>query len=276
MSWPSKRIRARPWARRGAGSRGRASTCRTRTRRRARVSRRAGSSRETSSTALMSPTWRSRRSPLLIGNHICRFSTSTSGPPTGIGARAPQPTAAAFDLLPLLRRHRVEAGDEVAGLDLAERRHLRRRLAPPRSGSAAGTGTRSAGCSMSRGAPSIGVSASLRLASRRGIDWSRPSVYGWRGRAKSWLGGAGLHEHARVHHVDALAVPGDDAEVVRDEDRARCRAPRRASRSSSRICAWIVTSSAVVGSSAIRSFGSQARAMAIIARWRMPPENWCG
>jgi hypothetical protein len=44
----------------------------------------------------------------------------------------------------------------------------------------------------------------------------------------------------------------------------------------SRICAWIVTSSAVVGSSAISSFGSQASAIAIIARWRIPPENWCG
>ena len=44
----------------------------------------------------------------------------------------------------------------------------------------------------------------------------------------------------------------------------------------SRICAWMVTSSAVVGSSAIRSLGSQASAIAIMARWRMPPENWCG
>ena len=45
---------------------------------------------------------------------------------------------------------------------------------------------------------------------------------------------------------------------------------------SSRICAWTVTSSAVVGSSAISSFGSFASAIAIIARWRMPPENSCG
>jgi hypothetical protein len=43
-----------------------------------------------------------------------------------------------------------------------------------------------------------------------------------------------------------------------------------------RICAWMVTSSAVVGSSAMRSFGLQASAMAIMTRWRMPPENWCG
>ena len=42
---------------------------------------------------------------------------------------------------------------------------------------------------------------------------------------------------------------------------------------SSRICAWIVTSRAVVGSSAISSRGSQASAIAIITRWRMPPEN---
>ena len=42
------------------------------------------------------------------------------------------------------------------------------------------------------------------------------------------------------------------------------------------ICAWIVTSSAVVGSSAISTSGLHASAIAIIARWRMPPENWCG
>ena len=54
--------------------------------------------------------------------------------------------------------------------------------------------------------------------------------------------------------------------------------PSRCRRSSisSRICFWIVTSSAVVGSSAISSFGSQASAMAIITRCRMPPDSWCG
>ena len=46
--------------------------------------------------------------------------------------------------------------------------------------------------------------------------------------------------------------------------------------STSRIWAWMVTSSAVVGSSAMSRSGSHATAMAIIARWRMPPENWCG
>ena len=45
---------------------------------------------------------------------------------------------------------------------------------------------------------------------------------------------------------------------------------------SSSTWAWMVTSRAVVGSSAIISLGSRASAIAIITRWRMPPENWCG
>ena len=42
------------------------------------------------------------------------------------------------------------------------------------------------------------------------------------------------------------------------------------------IWAWIVTSSAVVGSSAISSSGSLAIAIAIMTRWRMPPDSSCG
>jgi len=44
----------------------------------------------------------------------------------------------------------------------------------------------------------------------------------------------------------------------------------------SRIWPWIVTSSAVVGSSAISSWGRQASAIAIMTRWRWPPDSWCG
>jgi hypothetical protein len=40
-----------------------------------------------------------------------------------------------------------------------------------------------------------------------------------------------------------------------------------------RICAWMVTSSAVVGSSAMRSLGPHISAMAIMMRWRKPPES---
>ena len=55
-----------------------------------------------------------------------------------------------------------------------------------------------------------------------------------------------------------------------------CRGRAAASASRSRICACTVTSRAVVGSSAIRSCGPQASAMAMPTRWRMPPDSWCG
>jgi hypothetical protein len=45
---------------------------------------------------------------------------------------------------------------------------------------------------------------------------------------------------------------------------------------SAMICRAISGSRPVVGSSAMRSLGEQASAMAIITRWRMPPENWWG
>ena len=51
---------------------------------------------------------------------------------------------------------------------------------------------------------------------------------------------------------------------------------RRSASRSRRMPACTVTSSAVVGSSAISSFGSLMSAIAIITRWRMPPENSCG
>ena len=53
--------------------------------------------------------------------------------------------------------------------------------------------------------------------------------------------------------------------------RSRCRRSSRAS-----ICACTVTSSAVVGSSAISRRGLQAIAIASMTRWLMPPESWCG
>ena len=42
---------------------------------------------------------------------------------------------------------------------------------------------------------------------------------------------------------------------------------------SARICAWIVTSSAVVGSSAMSTAGLHDSAIAIITRCRMPPDS---
>ena len=51
---------------------------------------------------------------------------------------------------------------------------------------------------------------------------------------------------------------------------------RRTPASMSRICACTVTSSAVVGSSAMSRSGSLAMAIAMTTRWRMPPDSSCG
>ena len=45
---------------------------------------------------------------------------------------------------------------------------------------------------------------------------------------------------------------------------------------SSRTCACTVTSRAVVGSSAMMSFGCPQTAIAMMTRWHMPPESSCG
>ena len=124
----------------------------------------------------------------------------------------------------LVRGHRVEARARRGRASTLARAAATSDVAATarsRSGSAAGTGSRAARWSMSRGAPAIGWSWRPRGVSRRGTLWSRPSVYGCRGAPNSCSARAGLDERARVHHVDALAHPGDDAEVVRDQDQRR-------------------------------------------------------
>ena len=61
--------------------------------------------------------------------------------------------------------------------------------------------------------------------------------------------------------------------VMNSSEAPRC---SRSWSSSFRTCAWTVTSSAVVGSSATSSAGSLASAMAMETRWRMPPDSSCG
>ena len=94
-----------------------------------------------------------------------------------------------------------------------------------------------------------------------------------RGRSTSAVGP--VSTTVRVEHRDAVADLANHAEVVRDQQHPE---PKRSRsyRISSRICFAMVTSSAVVGSSRISSFGSQTSAIAIIARCSMPPDNSCG
>ena len=101
------------------------------------------------------------------------------------------------------------------------------------------------------------------------------SVYGWRGRANST--GVGAISTIRPAYITATRSARPAITPRSCVTRITAMASRCRSESiSSRICFWMVTSRAVVGSSAISSFGSQASAMAIITRCRMPPDSWCG
>ncbi|EAU65581.1 conserved hypothetical protein [Stigmatella aurantiaca DW4/3-1] len=110
---------------------------------------------------------------------------------------------------------------------------------------------------------------------KEGMERNRPAVYGWAGRAKRAFTGA--CSTTRPAYITTTASQLS-ATTPRSWVMSITAIPRSAwSRlSRSRICAWIVTSSAVVGSSAMSSCGPHARAMAIITRWRMPPESWWG
>ena len=84
-----------------------------------------------------------------------------------------------------------------------------------------------------------------------------------------------LHDPAGVHHRDVIGHLGDHAQVMRDQEDGGVVAFLEIFHQGQdlRLDGDV---EAVVGSSAIRSTGSQAIAIAIIARWRMPPESWCG
>ncbi len=106
----------------------------------------------------------------------------------------------------------------------------------------------------------------------RGIEDSSPQVYGWPGRPK--MSAADPYSATRPAYITRMSsdssatTPRSWVIMMTAEPNSDCRSEIR-----SRICAWTVTSSAVVGSSAMSSPGSQDSAIAIIARCRMPPEN---
>ena len=104
-----------------------------------------------------------------------------------------------------------------------------------------------------------GSPARRRWSPTRGAARRRAaaSVYGSLGPVEDLVGGAGLDDPAVLHHQDPVGHVGDDAHVVGDQHDARRRCGRLRSRISLRISACTVTSRAVVGSSAISSFGSQ-------------------
>jgi hypothetical protein len=94
-------------------------------------------------------------------------------------------------------------------------------------------------------------------------------------RANRSAPGRLLDDAAGIHDRDAVAF---SATTPRSWLISTSAMPvsRRMLRSRARICAWMVASSAVVGSSATSMSGWPASAMAIMTRWFVPPESRCG
>ena len=123
--------------------------------------------------------------------------------------------------------------------------------------------------------PAIVVNRAPRAAPNLGRASNRPRVYGCAMLANtSWVGplSTTLPPYITIMRAAFWAITPRSCEI-------KIRAmPRSCTRSLMRSSIWPrrVTSSAVVGSSAISKSGPQASAMAIVMRWRWPPENWCG
>ena len=119
------------------------------------------------------------------------------------------------------------------------------------------------------------TASSSRTSPTTGIEPMRPRVYGCCGSRKSVVTSvcstiSPAYMTATRSHISATTPRSWVMRMI------AVPVSSRRSRIRSRIWAWIVTSSAVVGSSAISSSGSQASAMAIITRWAMPPDISCG
>jgi len=131
------------------------------------------------------------------------------------------------------------------------------------------------GTRRSGGSPGIEYSSCDLSWSSLGIEASSASVYGWRTLVNSSVVAAvsTLRPAYMTSTRSALPAITPMSWVMRMIPIPSSRLRRFSRR---RIWAWIVTSSAVVGSSAMSSLGPQASAIAIITRWRRPPESWNG
>src|SRR4030042_6038495 len=125
------------------------------------------------------------------------------------------------------------------------------------------------------GSPSIGTSFLPSSSSSLGIHLRRPMVYGWRGLRKMSLvvPDSTIRPAYMIYILWAyLATTPRLCVTITSEVRKRCTMSFIISSS----CAWVVTSRAVVGSSAIRIFGLQERPMAINTLCLIPPPQCCG
>jgi hypothetical protein len=77
-------------------------------------------------------------------------------------------------------------------------------------------------------------------------------------------------DFAGVHHGDTMGDARHDSEVVGDEDEGNAELALKIGEEAQD---RMVTSGGVVDSSAMRRSGSHMSAIAIITRWRSPPES---
>ena len=264
--------RCRRSARSVAASSGRACSCPSRIRRPAPALRPGGSRRRRRSTALTVWSAAAEQPAADANSSCCRPRTSRIGPCLSSIAMVIVFTP------PRSYRAPAEAAHQMVRLSLLQVRH--RRVAAARFGVGA---ARVEGAAR-RHARRIGHVARNRhqrapvrrpASSSRGTERSRPVGVGHQRVLQQRHDAAPLDDAARIHDHHPVGDLGHHAQVVGDEDH-RHPGPACSSFSSSRICAWMVTSSAVVGSSAISTLGSQASAIAIITRWRIPPDSSCG
>ena len=113
------------------------------------------------------------------------------------------------------RRQRCEVARRRPWTRTPGARARRRGNAPRPAGSAGGTRNRCGRRPAPGGAPPIGWRSTR--PSSRGRHASNPRVYGWFGAVEHVDHRRVLHDPAGVHHVHPLGHPGDDAEVVGDE-----------------------------------------------------------
>ena len=96
-------------------------------------------------------------------------------------------------------------------------------------------------------------------------------------RAREDVRGRGLLDHARrIHHVHAVGIAGHDPQVVRDHHHRDAQVARQRLHQLQdlRLDGDVERGGRLVGDD--RASGCRRAPMAIITRWRMPPENWCG
>ena len=96
-----------------------------------------------------------------------------------------------------------------------------------------------------------------------------------RAGAEEIIGRVALLDNATgIHDGDAAAGVGNDAKIVRDEQMAMPLGPRlRHQLEDLRLHRHVERGRRLIGD---QRSGPHASAMAIITRWRMPPESWCG